>query len=412
MNIFHVAFQILNIIVSVSLFFVSIFLSNFGIVLPSDIDPVLFGVVVSAIFYLSLSRISQILELSERASEIEITINDNINKKMDAFTNHLDNRMRDMSDNVVFLTEKEVIPRILTGISVHPISQQREKLDSNFSLGQKKIKDAIRGDLLNRQSIRLVHLEYNDWTHIYNFDIIHTILYPHTFSGKIDDYTKNVVRDYTVSWNADRVFGQYSFETYFQKVINQRESDRNCTTRIKFLIFVDFDGPISKELSRFNALDAAIQLERSILGIFDIYKSKYMSDVNGEEITPYKLYKEIIHGNHFFSLRVLTRLAYAKVIGINASLVEQPFNVYSDYCVSKSRVRNLTSDPPIPHLEIAINTAMVNEYTDTFDRMWEAAFSVEDQIFSEGDSWKVFGTGDFVKKWSDKSLGSELVRKH
>ncbi len=134
MNVFHVVFQIVNIVVSLIIFFVSVFLSQLGVELPSSIDPVLFGVIVSAIFYLSLSRISQILELSQRVGDIESKIEKTVSERIGEFRQHFDYQMSSLRENVITLTEESVIPKILASMSVQPIAQQKQELDRGFSL--------------------------------------------------------------------------------------------------------------------------------------------------------------------------------------------------------------------------------------------------------------------------------------
>lgn len=408
-----------GILLSIASIFASNFLSYFGLSLPEKVDPTLFGLAVSIIIYLGTSRFGQLIEFIQKTDESESAVISKITNETTTLTSNFEDRfneltlifedktneLRDRFDRLEEylenVAEKRIVPEILISMDEHENVRHREEFNKSLSYGQREVKNAIRRDLINRHSLRKVHLEYNDWTHIYDFSVIHSILYRHAFSGSYRGSESNVVLDYTVSWNADRVFGEYSFENYFRKVISDRDKEKHCTTRIHFLIFVDFDGFESDSSNLFSARAAAVQLEHSLKDVLSLYASRYFTDRNVKDISPQEIYEEASNTKHFFTIRILTLHPFKEIPGLSKQLVDQPFNVYAEKCVSRSVVRHLESEPPIPHLEVNVNPVMIREYTNCFNLMWERAATISGQIFEKEDDWADFGKGEFVLRWSN-----------
>lgn len=314
--------------------------------------------------------------------------------------------------------DTEIIPSIEQALFAHDRGAALAE-SKDLSNGQRAMKSLLWDELRSRNSRRFLSLHYNNWINFYDFGVIFDPLYKTALSsgGKSGvmkgDNRKHrpVMRDYTVSYNADKFFRSYSFKKYFEDVMSIRRSYRNCGVQIRFLVFVDILPPyiVSKDgeappdsLDREKARSAAIHFERSLAVMLKEFRRRYMKNAG----SPNEVYAQVAaeSNNMTFGVRLITKNIFDRFGNDRmARDIDQPFNVYGDLAVSRSVVRHFENEntPPVPHVRASVNPSDIEKYRNYFDQMWSKSGDDVRLFFEEDDDWEVFGTGELVERWRD-----------
>ena len=312
---------------------------------------------------------------------------------------------RNLESRIQSLVDDNIFPRIS---ELSPLSSSIiDKFDDQYlDRTQKDLKRITHHYLLRRHIYRMSALRNNSWVDIYDFGVVNELL---DYLFKARNSRDCVLRDYTVAYNADYAFRNYSFYNYFESLLRRKYKHSFCQTELRILIYVDFDDGQRKDMSSGGRgkdgtpLDAGIHFEECLKLIFEKFRAS--SNIHSDNLTElYKLASDQTQGN--FSFRILTKAQKKWMNESNGATAVQPFNVYDDIAVSRSIVREFDTEEerPVPHVEMSIHTEKRIAYTKLFDEMWDKANLEVDTLFDHNMKINDLGSRAVVRRWVDVKL--------
>ncbi|MCG8604357.1 hypothetical protein MJD09_05075 [bacterium] len=313
----------------------------------------------------------------------------------------------DHRDRIHHLVDETLLPALAVLMKHDAYVEKREIHEKSLNTAQLYLKETLLNDVRIRHYNRIMSIEINRWARMYDFSIMFEYLFKFVFNYGTETPEGNTVMDYSVSWNADAVFRRYSFEDYFDNVLDLFEQHGSDEITIYFLICVDFKEENSDAREggtyilppEYNE-DAAKQFEKSFEALLKRLQKKFKLNRNASPKEVWDIVSTESPARRV-CVRLINRSQIEHAEAVEFHEVQQPFNVYSDVAVSRTMIRSTsTGYHPIPHLEVSLNPRHIQEQAKKFDEMWKKTGDTRSDIFVDDDKFdESFGRANLVRRW-------------
>lgn len=262
--------------------------------------------------------------------------------------------------------------------------------DAALSDQQNEIKEQLiqcTNDIHNK---RLIQLERDHVLEIHEFGRIWEVLIGKTFD------TGETLYDYTIGTNAMLRFQAYQFSNYYSNLFLRRSSVRSSRSKVKILIFCDYEHNTAGAAERMEA--ASKELEGAVKRVLERIQTANRME---KDLLPGDVYKQASNdGNAVYEFRLVS----AKHISTNEKIAfETPFNIYGNLALSQSFVAGTSAgeNQPIPHLAVSLKAESIDQFRKQFGSVWDRALFSVTKFSETMTSWEDFGTGKLLKSWAE-----------